>query len=315
MFNAAILAAGLGTRLRPLTLTRPKTLLPMLNRPMLGLWLDRLEAAGCGLAAVNTHHLAEQVHGFLASRGAAGPECRVVHEPELLGTGGGLRGLGQALGGGPFLAVNSDILTDLDLAAVFQAHRHGALATLVLHDCPPYNNVWLAEGRVAAIGPPPANPAGPPLAYTGVQVVAPEMLAFLPGQGPYDLVTAWREAIAAAGLVAAVVVSGLFWQDLGTPEAYLAAHRRLLAAPPPGLAPFLPASTDPLLGSDCDIGQGVAFGGGVCLGPGVRVGAGAALKNTVVWEGAIIAPHVTLTDCVVAAGVKVSRSSQGEILV
>ena len=116
--KAAILAAGLGTRLRPLTDLVPKTLIPILNRPLLGLLLAQVEDAGFLQVAVNTHHLAD------------------------------------------------------------------AVATLVLHDCPPYNKVWVAEGRVVSIGAPPAGlwleAAGPPLAYTGVQVVGPGMLKYLP---------------------------------------------------------------------------------------------------------------------------------------
>ena len=197
--------------------------------------------------AVNTHHLAGQVQQFLAGL-PWGFNLSVSQEPELLGTGGGLRRLGEILRGGPFLAVNGDILTDLDLAAVYRGHRPEAIATLVLHDCPPYNNVWVADGAVVSIGEPPPDAAGPPLAYTGVQVVAPGMLAYLPAGQPYDLVRAWRQALAAGERLAALVVSGHFWQDLGTPAAYLTAHRRLLQGEAPGLRRYFGELTDPFLG-------------------------------------------------------------------
>src|SRR3989339_537965 len=87
--KAAVLAAGLGTRLRPLTDICPKPLLPVLNRPLLGLVLAQLEDAGCLQVAVNTHHLADQVHDFLRSE-PWGFLLSVSHEPEILGTGGGL---------------------------------------------------------------------------------------------------------------------------------------------------------------------------------------------------------------------------------
>ena len=145
--KAAVLAAGLGTRLKPLTDICPKPLLPVLNRPLLGVALAQLEAAGCFQVAVNTHHLADQVHDFLRSLPWSF-QLSVSHEPEILGTGGGLRQLGEVLREGPFLALNADILTDLDLAGVYEAHHPGAVSTLVLHDSPAYNHVWVAGDTV-----------------------------------------------------------------------------------------------------------------------------------------------------------------------
>jgi len=264
--------------------------------------------------AVNTHHLGEQVQQFLAGQ-PWGFNLSISPEMELLGTGGGLRQLGDILRGGPFLAVNGDILTDLDLAAVYCGHREEAISTLVLHDCPPYNKVWVAEGSVVSIGePPPGIVAGPPLAYTGVQVVSPGLLDYLPAGKPYDLVTAWRQALAAGERLAAVVASP-FWQDLGTPAAYLSAHRRLLRGEAPGLARYFGVLTDPWLGSGDIIEAGAHFGGGVCLGDRVKIRAGAFLRNTVVWDGATIDPGIELEDCIVASGVRVSRNARGEVLV
>jgi len=312
--KAAVLAAGLGTRLRPLTDLKPKPLLPVLNRPLLGLLLQQLEAGGFCRVAVNTHHLAGQVHDFLQARPWSF-NLSVRHEPEILGTGGGLKGLGESLGGGPFLAVNGDILTDLDLAAIYRRQRQEVCSTLVLHDCPPYNNVWVSGGAVVSVGEPPPGQAGPPLAYTGVQVVGPRMLDYLPAGGYYDLIQGWREALAAGERIEALVVSGHFWQDLGTPAGYLAAHRRLLRGEAPGLGRWFPDLADPLLGPGTVIGPGVKFGPGVCLGAGVQVGAGAFLQSTVVWEQARLAPGVMLEDCLVASGVQVTQSARGQVLV
>jgi mannose-1-phosphate guanylyltransferase len=313
--KAAVLAAGLGTRLRPLTDIRPKPLLPVLNRPLLGIILAQLEDAGCFQVTVNTHHLANQVEEFLASR-PWGFQLSVSQEPEILGTGGGLRQMGEILGRGPFLAISGDILTDLDLAAVYRGHEEGAVATLVLHDCPPYNTVWVAGDRVVSIGEPPAagKTEGSPLDYANVQVVNPKMLDYLPAGRPYDLVTAWREALA-AGERLAFIKTAPFWENLGTPAEYLSAHRRLLQGAAPGLARFFGLLADPFLGQGVVIGAGTHFGGGVCLGSDVVVGEGAALSNTVVWERAVIGPHVELADCIVAAGVTVKDSVQGRVLV
>jgi mannose-1-phosphate guanylyltransferase len=313
--QAAILAAGWGTRLRPLTHAVPKALIPVLNRPLLGILLAQLQGAGASKVAVNTHHLADQVEEFLETHRPQGLEVVIRPEPELLGTGGGLRSLGRALDEKPFLVVNADILTDLDLAEIFRQHRQEALATLVLHDCPPHNHVWVdQEGRVTGVGEPPPGVSRPPLAYTGVQVVSPRMLAWLPEQGPADLVAAWRQIIAQGGRLAAWVVS-TFWQDVGTPEAYLAAHRKLLSRAGPGLAGFFPALADPLVGLGTRLETGVTCAGGVCLGREVKVGQGTWLKNTVVWDEASIGPGLTLENCVVGYRARVTASARDKIIV
>ena len=314
--QAAILAAGLGTRLRPLTYSVPKALIPVLNQPLLGVLLAQLQKAGASRVAVNTHHLADQVEGFLEGVPRQGLDLVIRTEPEILGTGGGLRSLGQGLEDTPFLALNADILTDLDLAEIFQQHRPEALATLVLHDCPPHNHVWIdQEGRVAGIGQPPPNASGPPLAYTGVQVVTPRMLAWLPAEGPADLVAAWRQIMVHGAHLAAQVVSGHFWQDVGTPEAYLAAHQKLLAGACSGLAGFFPPIEDPLVGPETRLEAGVSCAGGVCLGREVRVGQGTLLKNTVIWDEAWIGPGLTLENCVIGRQARVTASARDTIIV
>jgi mannose-1-phosphate guanylyltransferase len=313
---AAILAAGLGTRLRPLTYGTPKALAPVLNRPLLGVALAQVRAAGARRVAVNTHHLAAQVQHFLEAQTPAGLEVIVRHEPEILGTGGGLRSLAEALGAAPFLAMNADILTDLDLAKIFQSRDEAALATLVLHDCPPYNNVWIdRDGCLAGVGARPSNGIGPPLAYTGVQVVSRRLLEFLPRSGPADLVAAWRQAMARGERLAALVVSGDFWQDLGTPGAYLAAHRRLLAGDCPGLARYFPKIEDPLVGEGTVLGKGVACAGGVCLGRGVRVGTGTRLKNVVAWDEARIGPGLVVENCILGRGAQLTASARDTVVV
>jgi mannose-1-phosphate guanylyltransferase len=190
------------------------------------------------------------------------------------------------------------------------------VSTLVLHDYPAYNNVWVKDGAVVSIGAPPSGGGAAAMAYTGVQVVDPKMMDYLPPPGqPYNLVQAWREAIAAGEVLAYITARGHFWQDLGTPENYLAAHRRLLAGASPRLARYFPGLSDPLLGPGARIGAGARFGGGVSLGSNVVVGEGASLKNTVIWDQAVIAPGVELEECIVAAGVQVKDSARGRVLV
>jgi mannose-1-phosphate guanylyltransferase len=315
LMKAAVLAAGLGTRMRPLTDFCPKPLLPVLNRPLLGVVLAQLEAAGYFQVAVNTHHLADLVQDFLRAEPWSF-NLSVSPEPEILGTGGGLKQLGEVLADGPFLAINGDILTDIDLAEMYRSHQAGAVSTLVLHNFPVYNNVWVEEGAVVSIGAPPPGGAGSPLAYTGVQVVDPKMLQYLPPAGQrYDLVKAWREALVAGERLAYLKVEGHFWQDIGTPENYLAAHRRLLKGEAATLARYFQRISDPFIGPGARIGAGVKFAGSVCVGANVVVGEGAFLKNMVIWDRAVISAGVEVENCIVAAGVQVNDSARGQVLV
>lgn len=314
--TAVILAAGLGTRLRPLTYQVPKPLFPILNRPLLGLLLDQLAAAGCQRLAVNTHHHGRAIRDFVNSQSPWFQEVLVRHEPEILGTGGGLRNLADFLGERPFLVINGDIVTDVNLVALWQAHDEAALATLLLHDYRRFNNVWLnAKGQIQGFGPSPRGEVLPrPLAYTGIQVVSPRLFQLIPAGEFVDIITIYRQAIAAGDKVAAFVGRNFFWQDIGTPRDYLGIHNRLLHGEIARFQRFFPPVSDPFLGANVVLGSGINLAGGVCLGAGVRLGNGVGLKNTVVWDGATLAPGVILEDCVVSQNARVEQSARGRCI-
>lgn len=309
--TAVILAAGLGTRLRPLSYQVPKPLFPIINRPLLGLILAQLHAAGFRRVAINTHHRADEIKAFLEANTPIELEIYLSYEPVILGTAGGIRQLAGFLGETPFLVINGDIVTDLDLAATYQAHHPEALATLVLHDYPRFNNVWLSQSdRIAAFGPArlPMSTA-PPLAFTGVQVISPRLFNYIAPGLFVNIIDVYRQAMAAGEAVAAHREEGFYWQDIGTPQDYLEIHRRLLAGELPVLANFLPPLTDPFLDAGAVLGPRVCCDGGVCLGAGVRVGEEAYLKNTVLWADTIVDPGVRLVDCLVGRGVRVRESA------
>ncbi len=315
--TAVILAAGLGTRLRPLSYQIPKPLFPILNRPLLEILLFQLESAGFRRIAVNSHHRAADLKDFLETRAPRNLDIFLSYEPEILGTGGGLRNLAHFLDDSPFLVMNGDIVTNLDLAAVYRAHASDVLATMILHDYPRFNNVWLDNTqRIAAFGPPPAGPATPaPLAFTGIQVISPRIFSLIPPGKSIDIIATYRQAIADGDLVAPLIRRGFFWRDIGTINDYLEIHRHLLAGDVPGMSAFFPPINDPYLAPEVTLGAGSHLAGGVCLGTGVQVGREAYLKNTVVWADAIIDAGVHLEDCVVGRGVRVRESAQGRVLV
>jgi NDP-sugar pyrophosphorylase family protein len=162
--KSMLLAAGLGQRMRPLTLTQPKPAIPVLGRPLVLQILERLRLAGVDEVAINLHYLPDILRRLIGDGGGpAMPAVHYVDEPEILGTAGGIRNAAPLLrGDGPIVVCNSDFLSDIDLHRVLDAHRaSGALATLVLAPWRPgYSEVrWDAEGRVVSLAGLPDAPA------------------------------------------------------------------------------------------------------------------------------------------------------------
>ncbi|WP_417913031.1 nucleotidyltransferase family protein [Candidatus Electronema sp. TJ] len=278
-----LLAAGLGTRLRPYTLVRPKPLFPICNRPLLHILFDKLAVAGCGTTVVNCHHLAGQIVAAAAER----PEVIVQREEEVLGTGGGLRKAMENFADGPVLVMNGDIYHDISLSGLLLAHAAGGRAvTLALHDCPRFNTVRVRGERVCGFGPTQAGETL--LAFTGLHVVEREVLARIPAQGFFHIIDLY-EYLAQARQVGCVRVDGCFWQDIGTLADYLDLHRRLLAERIPAWE----------ISTQTEVGEGAIFNSWGAVGAGAVIGAGAQLTRCIVWENAAVPSGVELADQIV----------------
>jgi MurNAc alpha-1-phosphate uridylyltransferase len=232
-----VLAAGLGTRMRPLTLTTAKPLLPIGGRPLLDHALDRLAAAGVATAVVNAHWKAEQIAAHLAAREPP-PAVVLRQEPTLLDTGGSVRAALDVLGPDPFFVVNGDSFW-LDgpgqalrrLVAVFDpAEVDGVL--LVHRTFQVHADVGFGDFAVDKLGMlrRRAEREVVPYVYAGVQLIAPSMLDGMPG-GPFSMNLAWDRALA-AGRLRAIVHDGLWFHlsapsDLTDAEFYL--HMRAVS--------------------------------------------------------------------------------------
>lgn len=298
-----VLAAGLGTRLRPLTDRLPKPLLPILNQPMLTGNLLLLRHAGVREVVVNLHHLGAAIRDTLGDGRGLGIELRYSEESILLGTGGGVRRVLPWLAErGTFLVLNGDTLVDCDLRAALARHRaRGAVATLLLHrhpDAAAYGAVGLdGRGRVEAIGdllgPRPASD----LLFAGVHLLEPALLEPLSAEEPSCIIRQAYAPAIRAGLPVYGDPAVSFWADLGTPSRYLAVQRLLLGRPEllplglpapaplprlPGLQLHPPAVIGPGLRLE---GQAVV-GPEVVLGPDVVLADGVRLERCVVWGGA-----------------------------
>lgn len=231
--KAMVLAAGLGTRLRPLTENTPKALLMVNGRPLIEYSLLLLQKHGVRDVVINLHYLGDLIQKELGSGSQFGMKIHYSWEPHILGTGGGIKKASHYFEGEGFLVLNSDVLIDLDLKSFHRFHkRKKSLATMVVRDqdgeCG-FTPVWLGRGeRIAGIGQRPEKPAAlQPFMYTGVQYIEPDFLNFLPEDREACLIReGYLPAIGAKKRISGYRYDG-YWNDLGTPDRYRQAERDL----------------------------------------------------------------------------------------
>lgn len=222
-----ILAAGLGTRLRPLTDKKPKALMPVVNKPIIGWVIEYLKKHGIDQIVVNAHHHYRQIVDYLDGGRPFGCEIHVRVEPEILGTGGGIKNTEGFWGGDPFIVINSDILTDINLSRAYESHKKlGSLVTLILHDRKPYNQVQIDNnGFVTDIS---ASGAQGRFAFTGIHIIDPDLLVHIPDRVFSDIIDCYRRLIQSGRFIRSLLTTGHYWRDVGTVENYIRANRDLL---------------------------------------------------------------------------------------
>ncbi len=231
--KAMVLAAGLGTRLRPLTENTPKALLLVNGRPLIYYSLKLLQKHGVREVVINLHHLGELVQKELGDGSRFGLHIHYSWEPEILGTGGGVKKAARFFEGESFLVLNSDVLIDLDLKALQRAHkRKKSLATMVVRERGPDSNftpVWVGRSeRIVGIGAEAPRKTGVrALMYTGVQYLEPGFLKDLPYDREACLIRqGYQSVIAQGGRVGGYLYEG-YWNDLGTLDRYRQAEEDL----------------------------------------------------------------------------------------
>ena len=230
-----ILAAGLATRLHPLTLSRPKVLVPVQNRPLLDWLVAYLCSGGAEEVIVNTYHLSEKLIEYIERSDFPIPVHLRV-EKTLLGTGGGIRNVMDFWDQRPLVVINGDIFSAIDLQAVLRSHEDsGATVTLVLKDEPLFNGVKVAsDGRILGF----SGGSEQQLAFTGIHVLERRVLAGIPAGTPSSIIDCYLQLIARGEKVMAHVVQDEFWRELGSLHGYLQMHEelfRMSRAPVPGL--------------------------------------------------------------------------------
>jgi MurNAc alpha-1-phosphate uridylyltransferase len=225
-----ILAAGRGSRLRPLTDRLPKALVPVAGMPLIGHHIARLAAAGIRDLVINTSWLGELIERRLGDGTAFQVRIQWSREPQPLETGGGIRRALPLLGPGPFAAVSADIWSDYAYSRLPRLLPPGTLAHLVLVPNPSHNPDG-DFGLDAAGTVQPQTAAGASFTFSGIAVLAPELVADFADGAVFPLRDALRDAIA-AGAVSGELHTGQ-WSDLGTLERLAALTRQLARARTP----------------------------------------------------------------------------------
>ncbi len=294
-----ILAAGLGTRLWPLSDELPKPLLPVADIPLVRWALGLLRRAGIDDTVVNLHHHGDAIAAEL------GDEVRYSREETILGTGGGIRRALPLLDdGGPFVVVNGKIVCDIDLAAVLAAHRaSGAAATLVVRPDADARR-WGAIDAPADGGPIRALLGEGPFMFTGVHVLEPALVARLPDDSEARCIVrqGYLPWLAQGVRLHAFVHRGYFMEH-STPERYLAGNVNVLrGAVGPGYDGVDPraevhpsARIEPpvRIGPGASVGAGAAIGPDAVVGRGARIAAGVRIIRAVVWPDARVDADAT----------------------
>lgn len=312
--EALILAAGEGTRLLPLTLSRPKPLFPILNRPLLQITFNYLDQWVTQRVILNTHHLSSQIEKFIQAEKENRPfEIQTRFEPKILGTGGGIGNTRSFWQDSPFVVINGDIVTDIDLQKAVAFHRkQGGPATLILHDYPEFNQISVnPEGRILDF----RLEKGNGWAFTGIHILDRAIFNFLPPTGSYDIIPVYQRMIQESVPVWAYISHGHYWRDIGTPKSYLGIHEELLSKglnPPP----FIKGGPGRIyIHPEAGIETEVEFSGWACIGKGCLLKKGCRIHNSVLWEDVTVERGVSVSDSILGDGVKIIQNIQSATLI
>ena len=316
--RAMVLAAGLGTRLRPLTYEISKPMVPVLDRPVMEHILDLLDRHGFSESIANLHYFPDTIREYFGER------LSYRYEPELLGTAGGVRGCAEFFGGEPFLVISGDALTDIDLGALVARHEAvGGIATLSVKKVPDTREYGVVlhdrEGRITGFQEKPEpEEALSDLGNCGIYVFDPRIFDYFPEREFVDWAQDVFPVLLENDVPFYIHEVDQYWNDVGSlgelREGTFDALRGELALSVdgeevrPGVrvagGAELPADAEiegpAWIGRDVGIGAGVRLMGPMVLGDGALVGDRAQLRSSIVFPGTEVAPESILIDAIAA---------------
>ena len=325
--RAVILAGGEGTRLRPLTLSLPKPVVPVVDRPFLRHQLVLLAGAGVRDVVFSVAYRPERVEAVFGDGSAFGVKIRYAVEDTPLGTGGAVRNALDLLDDRT-IVMNGDVLTDVDLAQLVRRHeQQQASATILLTPVPNPSAYGLVEtdasGRVLRFRekPKPEEITSDTI-NAGIYILETRVIDLIPPSVSHSIERGFFPALLARGDVVFGPVHRGYWIDIGTPEKYLQVHRDILGgrfrvaleaearsggfvARGARIADGARLEAPFFVGPGCEIEAGASVGPDAALAEGVRVRAGARVRDSVLWKGVEAGPESTIDGSLLGAGVRV----------
>lgn len=303
--QAFVLAAGLGTRLRPLTDELPKPLIPIFQKPLITFALDHLIGVGVKKFVINTHRHPALFQSFFATREYAGFPTTLVHEPDLLETGGGIKNVEGILGKKPFIVYSGDILTDVALEPLITEHfRSGNDVTLALRRNTGLGaGVVMREGRIVEISK-KSNPEEN-FDYANISVWNPEIFARIPAGRKISFIPILIDWINQGGRIGGIALDDGNWFNIGSRKEYLDVHRLISNK---HLRPAYVKTRDwaEAVSKSANVDPTAQVRGCSVVGSHCRVGADAILEDTILWADAEIASQSQLKACIVRSQKKVT---------
>jgi len=321
--RAMIMAAGLGTRLYPLTGLTAKPMVPILNRPVMQHMLHLLRQHGIREVAANLHYHPDKIRSYFGDGSAFGVALHYNLEDELLGTAGGVGAFRELLGEGTFLVVSGDGLTDIDLSAFLQAHRqHGGIASMAVKRVadPSLYGVVMSDERDRVVGfqeKPPRDEARSDLCNTGIYAFEPAIFDYVPPARFVDWAKDVFPALLAADVPFHTWILSSYWNDVGNIEQYRLSNFDALLGRVRVQIPGRLVQPQVWVGEGSEVESGARLKAPVLVGAGCLVESGAELIGPlIIGDGCVIERGAVLEGVINWDGVKTERNSHvaGSIL-
>lgn len=316
--KAIVLAGGFGTRLRPLSCSRPKMLFPVANKPLIDYTLQNLSDGGVDTVILSVYYMAESLVRYLGPT-KSGLGILYSREQRPLGTGGPIKHAEDLLNDEYFLTLNGDVLADIDYRRLVNFHKEkGGAATIALVQVPDpsrYGAVELDwEGRITRFVEKPEPGRAPSnLINAGIYILEPEVLDYIPSGRKVSIETEVFPKLAAERKLYGFECHG-FWIDIGIPEEYLQANAMLLKKNDNivhGKNTEISSSSEIkepcIFGEEVKIGEDSIIGTNVSLNDYVHVGKGCKIENSIILNGAVVEDYSSIKNAIIGENALIER--------
>jgi len=311
--KAMVLTAGLGTRLRPLTLERAKPAIPLLEKPLVLHLITKLVEENVTGFRLNLHHLPNTIETIFHSLPWGDLPVSFSYESKILGTAGGLKANESFFDDETFLMANGDIVMEFPLKEALAFHRQNeALATLILYpQSPPYSYYPIRIDEACLLrnfknACPGGDVRPETYVFTGIHILEPEIFSLIPPGIPWEITDqVYSTALNEGAKILGFPVEG-YWSDLGNPARYLGTQEELLIWT--GSAPQGHVSAGAAVSPESAVGQFASIGDG-CV-----VEAGARIENSILWENIRVRKNCSVRNCIIGSDVVIDRDCSDTVI-